>query len=39
MDNLQIDLVTPSRRFVREGETDLRHKITGKGGPSTLVFV
>ena len=31
MDSLQDDLVTPSRRFVREGDTELRHKITGKG--------
>ena len=25
------DLVTPSRRCVREGDTEVRHKITGKG--------
>mmetsp|Transcript_23345 Transcript_23345/g.36419 ORF Transcript_23345/g.36419 Transcript_23345/m.36419 type:complete len:660 (-) Transcript_23345:242-2221(-) len=31
MDNIQMDLVTPSRRFVREGHTELRAKITGKG--------
>ena len=31
MEGLQRDLVTPSRRFVREGETEVRHKITGKG--------
>ena len=31
MDNIPMDLVTPSRRFVREGDTELRHKITGKG--------
>ena len=31
MDGLQEELVTPSRRFVREGETEVRHKITGKG--------
>ncbi len=31
MDGLVEDLVTPSRRFVREGDTEVRHKITGKG--------
>ena len=31
MDGISLDLITPSRRFVREGDTELRHKITGKG--------